>query len=332
MATIRDVAKLAGISVSTVSRYLNKTGYVNAGTELNIKNAIEKLNFVPSVVARGLTGKNTKTFALILPDISNPFFPELARAVEDIASTYGYTVILCNSDGHGGKEKNYINVLKSKYIDGIIFASNTLGQEDVDKMASYKIPYVCLDRAPTIKACSVVRSNNREGGRLAVKHLLESGCSKIGHIYGPQDVITAKERLIGYEESVKEFDWFSPSLMVPGNFGIDDGMKATEILMQRHPDIDAIFAGNDLMAVGALKALYRLGIKVPEQVAVCGFDGINMTEITQPELTTIAQPIYDMGAMVSRILIKKIEGVSDEEKLYELDVMLVPRESTRRRG
>jgi LacI family transcriptional regulator len=331
MATIRDVAKLAGISVSTVSRYLNKSGYVNAETELNIKHAIDKLNYVPSSVARGLTGKSTKTFALILPDISNPFFPELARAVEDVASTYGFTVILCNTDGHMGKEKNYIDVLKSKNIDGIIFASNTLGQDDVDKMASYKIPYVCLDRAPTHKACSVVRSNNHEGGKLAVKHLLESGCKKIGHIYGPQDLVTAKERMMGYEESVKAFDWFSPSLMVPGNFGIDGGIKATEILMQRHPDVDAIFAGNDLMAVGALKALHRMGIKVPDQVAVCGFDGINMTEITEPELTTIAQPIYDMGAMVSRILIKKIEGAIDEDQLYELDVTLVPRESTKRR-
>ena len=114
MATIRDVAKLAGVSVATVSRYLNKSGYVNADTELNLKNAIEKLNYIPSVVARGLAGKSTKTFALILPDISNPFFPELARAVEDVASTYGFTVILCNSDGQIGKEKNYIDILKEQ--------------------------------------------------------------------------------------------------------------------------------------------------------------------------------------------------------------------------
>jgi LacI family transcriptional regulator len=332
MATIRDVAKLAGISVSTVSRYLNKTGYVNVDTERNIKNAIEKLNYTPSVVARGLAGKSTRTFALILPDITNPFFPGLARAVEDVASTYGFTVIFCNTDGQDGKEKNYIDVLKSKNVDGIIFASNTLGQEAVDKLSAYNIPFVCLDRAPTNKACSIVRSNNREGGKLAVKHLLESGCKKIAHIYGPQHLIPAKERLAGYEESVRMFDWFSPSLMVPGDFGIDSGLKATEVLMQRHPDIDAIFAGNDLMAVGALKALHRMGIKVPEQVAVCGFDGINMTEITEPELTTIAQPIYDMGAMVSRILIKKIEGTLEEERIYELDVTLIPRESTKRRG
>ncbi|KGE19312.1 LacI family DNA-binding transcriptional regulator [Paenibacillus wynnii] len=332
MATIRDVAKLAGISVSTVSRYLNKSGYVNAETELNIKNAIDKLNYQPSVVARGLAGKNTKTIALLLPDITNPFFPELARAVEDVATIYGYTVIFCNTDGQVGKEKKYIDALKSKNIDGIIFASNTLGQEDVDKLASFNIPYVCLDRAPTNGTCSVVRSNDLEGGKLAVQHLLDSGCKKIGHIYGPQDLITAKERLIGYEESVRVYDWFSPSLMVPGDFGIEGGKKATEILMKRHPDIDAIFAGNDLMAFGALKVLHRMGIKVPEQVAVIGYDGINMTEITEPELTTIAQPTYDMGALVSRILIKKIEGDIEEDQIHVLDIKLISRDSTRRRG
>jgi len=331
MATIRDVAKLAGISVSTVSRYLNKSGYVNAETELNIKNAIEKLNYLPSAAARGLTGKNTKTFALILPDISNPFFPELARAVEDVASIYGYTVIFCNTDGQVGKEKKYIDALKSKNIDGIIFASNTLGQEDVDKLASYNIPYVCLDRAPTDKICSVVRSNDLEGGKMAVKHLLETGSKKIGHIYGPQDLIPAKERLIGYEESVKDFDWFSPSLMVPGNFEIEGGKRATEILMERHPDIDAIFAGNDQMAFGVLKTLHRMGIKVPEQVAVCGYDGISMTAITEPELTTVAQPIYELGAMASRILIKKIEGDMEKDQIHVLDVKLILRESTRRK-
>ncbi|AJS59364.1 LacI family DNA-binding transcriptional regulator [Paenibacillus sp. IHBB 10380] len=331
MATIRDVAKLAGISVSTVSRYLNKSGYVNAETELNIKRAIEQLKYIPSGVARGLAGKNTKTFALVLPDISNPFFPELARAVEDVATTYGFTVIFCNSDGDVDKERNYIDILKGQFIDGIIFASNTLSQGDVNKLAAYNIPFVCLDRAPTNEACSVVRSNNLEGAELAVKHLLESGCRKIGHIYGPQELVTAKERLLGYEKSVKGFGWFSPSLMVPGDFSIRSGIAATELLIQQHPDIDAIFAGNDLMAVGALKALHRLGIQVPEQVSVCGFDGIFMTEITEPELTTIAQPIYEMGAMVSRILIKKIEGCIIEDKVHELDVKLIERSSTKRR-
>ncbi|MCZ8510919.1 LacI family DNA-binding transcriptional regulator [Paenibacillus filicis] len=331
MSTIRDVAKLAGVSVATISRYLNKSGYVNVETELKIKKAIETLNYSPNAVARGLAGKKTNTIALILPDISNPFFPELARAVEDVASMYGYAVILCNSDNQGMKEQSYIEILKKKHIDGIIFASNTLSHTEVAHLDKNGIPLVCLDRAPGKQSCSVVRSQNKNGAKLAIKHLLGMGCRKIAHIYGPHELITAKERLIGYEESVTGFDWYSPTLTMEGDFSIAGGMHAAQVLMDRHPDIDAIFAGNDLMAVGALKALIRRGIRVPEQVAVCGFDGINMTEITEPEITTVAQPIYEMGALVSRILIKKIEGIMEADQTYELDVSLIPRKSTQRR-
>ncbi|CAG7654876.1 LacI family DNA-binding transcriptional regulator [Paenibacillus allorhizosphaerae] len=330
MATIRDVAKLAGVSVATISRYLNKTGYVNVDTEHKIKKAIETLKYEPSSVARGLAGKQTKTIALILPDISNPFFPELARAVEDVASTYGYTVIFGNSDDQGVKERTYIELLKKKYIDGIIFASNTLNRDDAVQMNQSGIPIVCLDRGPDNHSCSVVRSKNREGAQLAVQHLLAAGCRKIAHIYGPMDLITAQERMKGYEDAVKSLPWFSPSLMVSGNFQINGGMKATEQLLHTHPDIDGIFAGNDLMAVGALKALHRMQILVPQQVKVCGFDGIQMAEITEPELTTVAQPIYEMGATVSRLLIKKIEGNLDTNEIYELDVTLIPRRSTQK--
>lgn len=330
MATIRDVAKLAEVSVSTVSRVLNKNGYVNKETEQKVLQAIELLQYEPSAVARGLAGKKTRTMALILPDITNPFFPELARAVEDVARTYGYTVILCNSDDQGEKEKSYIEVLKKKYIDGILFASNTIGEDDLKRLKAKDIPLVVLDRAPSHLACSVVCSNNVEGAKMAVQHLLQMGCRKVGHIYGPQDLITAKERLIGYEDTVRNFEWYTPSLMVPGFFHMDGGQQAVTGLLDRHPDVDGIFVGNDLMAVGVLKGLHRMGIRVPDQVALCGFDGISITRMTEPELSTIAQPIYDMGALATRILIKKIEGLNIEDQLYELDVKLVIRDSSRR--
>lgn len=330
MATIRDVAKLAEVSVSTVSRVLNKNGYVNKETEQKVLQAIELLQYEPNAVARGLAGKKTRTMALILPDITNPFFPELARAVEDVARTYGYTVILCNSDDQGEKEKSYIEVLKKKYIDGIIIASNTISEDDLKRMKVKDMPLVVLDRAPSNLACSVVCSKNVEGAKMAVRHLLQAGCKKIGHIYGPQDLITAKERLLGYEGSVKEFDWFTPSLMIPGFFDMDGGKQAVADLLARHPDVDGIFVGNDVMAVGVLKALHRMGIRVPDQIALCGFDGISITRMTEPELSTIAQPIYDMGALATRILIKKIEGLPVEDRIYELDVNLVVRDSSKR--
>lgn len=328
IATIRDVAKLAGVSVSTVSRYLNKSGYVNVETERSIKSAIEKLDYAPNQVARGLAGKRTNTIALILPDISNLFFSDLARAVEDVAATYGYTVILGNSDDQVDKEKRYIETLKKKYIDGFIFASQTFGTEEAEMLTKLGIPFVCLDRGPSKENASVVRSKNKEGAKLAVEHLLDMGCRKIAHIYGPQDLITGKDRLIGFEESVHHLSWYTPTLLEEGDFRIRGGISATERLLQRHPDIDGIFAGNDLMAIGALKALTRMGMAVGSDVAVCGFDGIQTTEVTMPELTTIAQPLYEMGALISRLLIKKIEGKLEEDLTYELDVKLLAREST----
>jgi LacI family transcriptional regulator len=332
MATIRDVARLAGVSVATVSRVLNQNGYVNKETEQKVRRAIEQLRYEPNAVARGLAGKQTGTIALILPDITNPFFPEMARGVEDAAQAQGYTVILCNSDDQGQKEKSYIEMLRKKYIDGIIFASNTLGHEDVEQMRSNNIPLVVLDRAPTRQLCSVIRSQNYEGAKLAVRHLLDVGCRKIAHIYGPQELITAKKRLLGYEETVMHFPWYTPSLMVPGHFRVDGGFDAVKELLKRHPDVDGIFCGNDLMAVGALKALYQLGVRVPEDVALIGFDGIGLTELTQPELSTVAQPIYEMGVLAAKVLMETIETGVMEPRLYELEVTLVARESTKRRA
>lgn len=331
MATIKDVAKLAGVSVATVSRVINKNGYVNDDTKQRVEQAVSKLQYEPNAMARGLATKKTETIALILPDISNPFFPELARAVEDVARTYGYNVILCNSDNEANKERGYIHVLKQRYIDGILFASHTLREEDVNLMMKENIPFVVLDRAPVKANCSVVRSKNHEGAQIAFKHLLDVGCKKIAHIYGPQELATAKERLMGYEELAKHFDWYTPSLMVQGDFTIHGGGQAVEQLMRRHPDVDGIFLGNDLMALGAMKKLQQLGIRVPDQVAICGFDGIQLTTITEPEMTTIVQPTYDIGMLATRLLIKKIEGVSEENQIHEFDVTLIPRGSTERK-
>ncbi len=328
MATIRDVARLAGVSVATVSRVINKTDSVNPETAGLVLKAIEQLQYEPNAVARGLAGKKMGIIALILPDILNPFFPALARGVEDVAHKKGLTVILGNSDDLGLKESSYIKVLKKKYVDGFIFASNTIHEEDVEALRNEQIPIVLLDRGLNTASCAVIRSNNREGSKLAVKHLIEQGCQKIAHIYGPQEFITARERMLGYEEIAGGLREYSPSLMEQGNFDIESGRKAVEQLLVRHPDLDGIFAGNDLMAVGALKALHERGIRVPEQVKVCGFDGIGLTEITEPELTTIAQPVYEMGGLAAQILLDEIESGIRENKLIELDVTLIPRKST----
>lgn len=330
MSTIRDVALQAGVSIATVSRVINNKGYVSEETKQRIIEVMEKLAYKPNVIARGLAGKKMGLIALLLPDITNMFFAELAKAVEDTAREYGFAVFLCNTEHNEDKEKIYIDVLKRRYIDGIIIASNTLEEKDILELQSNKIPVVLIDRAITLKGCSVIKSQNYKGGQLAARHLLSIGCKKIAHIYGPQEFVTARERRAGYERVVKNFSWFSPGLMSAGDFSIAGGQKAIKNLLNLHTDIDGIFVGNDLMALGVLKELHFLGKKVPEEIAICGFDGIQLTKITEPELTTVAQPISEIGSLAFRIIFKQIKQQKLLNETYELAVKLIKRDSTER--
>ncbi|GIP30967.1 LacI family transcriptional regulator [Paenibacillus sp. J2TS4] len=331
MATIKDVAALAGVSTATVSRLINQNGYVSKHSEERILQAMEQLNYEP-LVLRKMTALNMPTIGLVLPDIANPFFSELARAIEDFAQPKGYAVFFCNSDHQDFKEKNYMEFLRKRNIDGIIYASSYLTQEELQKLRKEKIPFVLIDRAFGMEKSTVIRCNNFQGAQIAVQHLLESGCSKIAHVYGPWEAATAKERTDGYESVVRSYAWYTPSLMAPGFFQIEGGMSAVHTLLRRHPDIDGIFAGNDLMAIGVLKALHRMGVRIPDDIAICGFDGIKLTEIVEPELTTVTQPIYEMGMKAAQLLIQQIEVREAHLEVVELDVSLTVRDSTRRRS
>jgi LacI family transcriptional regulator len=330
LPTIRDVAKAAGVSVATVSRVINKNEYVNKDTVQKILLIMKELNFEPNPVARGLAGKKMNTIALMLPDISNPFFPEIARAVEDVAQQYDHNLFLCNSDNLVHKEKSYLEIMKKKSIDGLIIISDNMSSEDLEPLREANIPIVLLDRPASHENYSVVRANNVKGAQIAVEHLIEIGCKKIAHISGPTNLITARERLEGYYSIAQTFQWYDSSLVAEGNFDVKGGAAALQDLFKRHPDIDGVFAGNDLMALGALKELIKMGKNVPQEVALCGFDGIYLTELTQPELTTIQQPIYELGAKAAETLIKKLRGELTENKIYELDVQLIRRDSTNR--
>lgn len=334
MATIREVASCANVSVATVSRVINKKGYVDANTREKVLKAIKKLNYVPNSVAQVLAGKKMKVVALIVPDISNPFFAELAKAVEDTAQKRGFTLFLCNSDDQLSKEKLYIDVLKSKSIDGIIFATHHLEGNIIDSCKD--IPIVLMDRAydntSENEDYTVITARNKKGVHLAIQHLLEIGCKKIAHIYGPQELITARERYLAYKQATRSFSWASETLLAPGSFQIEGGRSAMRTLLERHPDLDGVFVGNDTMAIGALKELHQMKIEVPKQIAICGFDGIPITQMIEPELTTIAQPIYELGKQAANVLIGRIEGEEPYQKTIELDVELIVRNSTKRRG
>lgn len=325
MSTIKDVANEAEVSVATVSRVLNSNGYVNEVTRKKVLNAIKKLDYKPNAVARSLFKKQSKTIALIVPNITNPFFPEVARAIEDVMSSKDYTLILCNSDDQEEKEKKYFEMMKQKYVDGVIIVTSTLTPKHIEKNG---IPIVAVDRFID-EDTPCVSVNNVEGARQAVRYLKATGCQKIAHIRGPENLCIADERFQGYLMEVQNERWFNGDFVINGNFDIKTTTGVTEKLLKQHLDIDGIFAGNDYMALGVIKAAIKLGKRVPEDLSVIGFDGINLSKLTNPEITTIAQPIYQIGYTAAEMLLDLIEGRPINKFHHQLNVSLSRGKSTK---
>ncbi|WP_025785750.1 LacI family DNA-binding transcriptional regulator [Sporosarcina sp. D27] len=327
MATIKDVSKLAGVSVATVSRYLNKNGYVSKEAAETIAEVIEKLNYRPNNIARSLAGMKTATIGLMVPDILNPFFPELARSIEDAANEYGYTVMLCNTDNDSAKEQKYIDTLIQKQVDGIIISSYTIKPEHLTGLQKQSIPVVLMDNVFSSDSIVSLTVENRQGGELAVQHLLEQGCSKIAHICGPLSITSSRDRTAGFERACRGTNWFMPSLIGYSDFTVKGGYTAMMDLLALHPDLDGVFASNDLMAAGALKALQETNHKVPQDVKVIGFDGIGL-EMLNPELSTIAQPIFELGKTAMDALIGLIRKENDIMTDQVFPVTLRAKQST----
>ncbi len=325
---MRDVSKLANVSVATVSRVMNNNGYVNERTKEKVLAAIKELNYRPNDVARSLFKGKSKMIALFVPDIRNPFFPELARAVEDISNMHHYTFILCNTDNDPAKEVNYLNALLQKSIDGVIIVSSTMS---VKQLREIKVPIVALDRKLDAEFPAVT-VNNREGAKIAVRYLKETGCKHIAHIAGPQDIISSSERMKGYLDVVQKEYRFSDDYIRFGNYTYEDAFEVAKELLTSHSTVDGIFAANDLMAIGVLKAAEYLGINVPNDLSIIGFDGITIGRTTSPTLTTMEQPIYIIGKRATEILLQQIEEPDRRIPSEEYKVTLIQRESTKERS
>ncbi|GKV65950.1 LacI family transcriptional regulator [Sporosarcina sp. NCCP-2331] len=322
MANIRDVAQKAGVSVATVSRYLNNKGYISEEAKRVISAAIEELDYRPSLVARSLNTKQATFIGLIVPDIVNPFFPELARAIEDVALAYDYTVVLCNSDEKIEKEIHYLNTLQQKYVSGFIVAAS---HADVSHYMNVNVPIVAIDRRihPSIP---VVATDNREGARIGTEYLLENGCRRILCMKGPSGLGPADDRLLGFMDAVDGQDIDIEVVECP--FQFDASEEVARQMLQTH-SFDGIFASSDISAAGAMKAAYSLGIAVPEQLQIVGYDGTMLSSQLTPSLTTVAQDLYKIGALASRMLIKLIEGQKLEEHEVQIPAELIIRGTTR---
>jgi LacI family transcriptional regulator len=322
MATIRDVAKLAGVSVATVSRVLNNQGYVHEDTRKNVKRAIQSLNYQPNAVARSLFKKTSKTIGFIIPDITNPFFPQLVKTVEETLSKAGYTILLFNSGEQLENELKLIELMISKYVDGIIIVSNTIKKEH---LINVKVPIVALDRVIS-KDIPSISLNNYKGAREAVRYLISKGCSHIAHLQGPKDIHVADERLRGY---INELEKNKMSKYIfTGNYDLKTSMESTIKLLSEHPEVDGVFAGNDIMAVGAIKAITTLGLQIPNEIKVIGFDGIEWGIAITPELTTMEQPIYTLGEKSVELLLELMKGTYTGQKHYVFNAQLIERSST----
>jgi len=328
MATIRDVAKKAGVSIATVSRVINNKGKIKKETEELVLRAMEELAYTPNRIAQGLSNQRSNAIAFVLPTITNPFFPEIARAVEDVAQKNGYHVFICNTDDDREKLLGYLNNLATHYVDGIILNSHIINHKDLKTLQQNNVSVIMMDRVLANSDTASILVKNREGGRMATQHLVDIGCQHIGFIRGLEDEANSTDRMWGYLDIVQGRDWYDPSWIGRGDFTVESGYQVAKELFIRHPDIDGIFASNDLMAIGALKAAHEWGKKVPNELAIVGFDGIDMSGLTIPPITTIQQPIYQIGELAMTELLRNLEGKEQSTKNYQLDVELVIRETT----
>lgn len=327
--TIRDIARESGVSVATVSRYINKVSYTSPETEKKIQKVLDKFDYRPNAIARGLAKQKSNTIAFITPDITNPFFPELIKSIEHVSKQKGYSLLLINTNEDELRDPDFWNNFKSRYIDGFILAESELSDEDRSYLNGLNIPYVRIDRAVHSEEANSVSVNNYEGAILAVLHLIDIGCKKIAHISGPTNLFPAMARLKGYEK-VMVANGYQP-IVYKGDFTLSSGAKQTKALLKEHPDVDGIFYANDIMAIGALKTFNKHGVNIPEDIAIIGFDGIELTEIVSPSISTIKQPIQQIGDIATNLLIQKIENGEEIDRANTiLDVELIKRESTSR--
>lgn len=329
MATVRDVARRAGVSVSTVSHVLNQTRFVSDDLRERVLAAMRDLDYEPNAVARMLSLRRSNALGLIVSDIRNPFFASVARGVEDVAQEHGYTVVLCNSDEDLTKETACLRALQTRQVDGVLLASAGVADEYLTRLAQAGYPVVLVDRKlPDLDLPSVVLDNEGAAYR-AVQHLVECGYRRIGMLSGRPSISTTTERIAGYQRALREAGLMvDDALVVSGESTREGGARATLELLDLDPPPDAIFSGNNLMSIGALEAIASRRLLVPDDVALVGFDDVPWSDAFRPHLTTVAQPTYELGRQAALMLVDLLRspGVSALRRVV-LDGTLVIRES-----
>jgi LacI family transcriptional regulator len=330
--TMKDVAELADVSTTTVSHVVNNTRYVSELTREKVEDAMQTLGYRPNYLARSLRSGETKTIGLLVPDASNPYFAEIARQIEDLGYGKGYSVILGNSDNNSYKQANYINTFIAKKVDGVILISTGSKTSELQPLIDNDIPIVLADRDVSRPCADVVLLDNVRAAYEATRYLIELGHECIACITGQKDLFASTQRVKGYKKALTEFNIpIRDNLIEMGDFRFEGGELAMQRLLEKSCSPTAVLALNDLMAIGAMKAIMGAGLSVPNDISVIGFDDIQFASAVKPALTTMAQPQKDFSHFTVDTLIQRMAGeIQGEHQRIILPAKLVVRESTKR--
>ncbi|MBU3179923.1 LacI family DNA-binding transcriptional regulator [Clostridium psychrophilum] len=328
-ASIKDVAREAGVSIATVSRVLNDIDVVNEDTKKKVKDAIKKLSYRPNIVARSLKTQKSSTIGIIIPDISNEFYPEIVRGCEDVANIYNYNIMLCNADLDVEKEMESLRILKEKMIDGVIYMSNSIESNVISLIKELEMPVVLVETTDEQGIFPSVAIDNVQAASDAVEYLINKGNKKIAYVGSSIDKVNAlSKRYTGYAKGLSKMGIdLDDELVYLGGVKARDGYEGINTILDKGKKIDAVFCNSDEIAMGVINALRDKSINVPSDVDVMGFDDIYSASVFYPKLTTVAQPMYDMGSVSMRMLIKSINNIEGDEKHFVLPYRIVERDS-----
>jgi LacI family transcriptional regulator len=308
--TIKDVAKHADVSIATVSRVLNNLSGYSDETRRKVDKAIQELGYQPNAIARGLINKRTQTIGVLFPSVSSLFSSDILRGIEEYANDQGYSVFVCNTDKDGLRTAKYLQVLREKQVDGIIFSSEILKKEYYDTLQAMKVPVVLVSSKTDFASVPYVKVDDRQAAYDAVKYLIDKGHREIAMMSGPKsDPIAGAPRIEGYRQALEDHGIpFRDNYVVDGSFVFDKGCLAMEELLKQTQGVTAIFAAGDEMAIGILSVAAKHGISVPDQLSVIGYDNLKLSEMVLPPLSTVHQPLYEMGKLAVEKLIYMVES------------------------
>jgi LacI family transcriptional regulator len=333
MVTIKDIAKELGISINTVSRALNNKPDVASKTREHVLETAKKLGYVPNTLARSLVAGETCTIGFICSDLVNPFYARIAQGVEETAREAGYTTIIASTNEDDTTERQAVDLMRSKRVDGIVISPTQQSHDHISRLIQENIPFILVNRHIDEFQTAYVINNNQHGAYLAVQHLVSLGHKHITHITGPLRISSVKERINGYRQALQKNDIpYDTNLVIHTDLTLECGYQTTLNLLKRNKMPSAIFAYSDHLAIGAIKAIRELGLSIPENISLAGYDDIEYAQFLDIPLTTVRQPMYEIGQRAINHLIEIIQSDDYQPKEHQeiLEPDLIIRESTGR--